>query len=287
MPVRYALFCANPLDPRTVEPDFAQEVGPARDHGFAPLRLNHDDLDLREDADAALRKARFEAPGEAVYRGWMLRAEAYAALYRALGSRGVELLTTPAEYTSCHHAPDSYAALAEWMPRTAWLERADLDDHARRRALLAAFQDQPLVIKDWVKSQAGYWREACYIPDASDAQAVERVTRRFRELQDDSLVGGIVFKAYVPLLPVGEPAHEWRAFMAHGRVAGCWPRSEAAKPPDALLVAVAARVPSPFASADLGRDANGRWWLLEVGDGQVSGLPDPEAATAIFKELSA
>ncbi|MCH7860767.1 ATP-grasp domain-containing protein [Sphingomonas sp. NPDC092331] len=291
MSARYVLFCANPLDTSRVEPDFADEVGPARDCGFLALRLDHDHLDRALNVEAALRKTRFDGPGEAVYRGWMLRAEAYAALYRALELRGIRLLTSPTEYAACHHAPGSHAALAEWMPMTVWLEQADLDDRARRGALLAPFGDMPLVIKDWVKSQAGYWSEACYIPDASDEHAVERVTRRFRELQDDSLVGGIVFKAYVPLVPVGAPAQEWRSFSVRGRSVGCWPRSHAAKalgpPPPALLAGVAARTPSTFASADFGRDADGRWWLLEVGDGQVSGFPDPAAAKAIFKELSA
>jgi len=52
------------------------------------------------------------------------------------------------------------------------------------------------------------------------------------------------------------------------------------------MAQVAVKVPSPFASADFGVDQSGRWWLLEVGDGQVSGLPGPEAASPVFAALA-
>jgi hypothetical protein len=292
MPSPFAIFCADPLDPRSIEPDFAGEVEPAKSAGFTPVRLDHDELDRRIDPASALRRARFDAAGKAVYRGWMLSVDGYEALFNTLAERGVSLLTSPGQYAACHHAPGSYDQLSAWMPKTAWLPIDGLDDVTRRREVLAQFGSSALVIKDWVKSQAsGYWREACYISDASDAGEVARVVTRFRELQGEGLVGGVVFKAHVPLLPVGEPAHEYRAFVVDRRVVGCWPRSQAAQelggPPRELLDRVAEKVPSPFASADFGQDAEGRWWLLEVGDGQVSGLPSPDAAPVIFAALAA
>ena len=291
MPAPFVLFCSDPLDPQSVEPDFADEVGPARESGFTVVKLDHDELDRRIDPDAALRKTRFDGPGAAVYRGWMMTAEAYESLHKALADRGVSLITSPAQFAACHHAPGSYEALSEWMPATSWLRAADMDDPALRREVLARFGASPVVVKDWVKSQAsGYWKEACYIPDASRPEEADRVIARFRELQGDSLVGGLVFKAWKPLTPPGSAAHEHRAFIVRGKVAGCWPRTAAAaeigSPPPELLEAIAANVPSPFASADLGRDVDGNWWLLEVGDGQVSGLPASAAATAIFPALA-
>lgn len=292
MPAPFLIFCADPLDPRSVEADFAAEVEPARAAGFAVVRLDHDELDRRNDAEAALRKARFDAEGPAVYRGWMLGADAYSALFDALRRRGIGLVTTPGEYAACHHAPGSYAKLAQWMPETVWLAASRIDDAAAIRDVLAPFGRSAVIVKDWVKSQAaGYWDTACYIPDASDESEVNRVISRFRELQGESLVGGLVFKRYIPLRPGGgQPAHEFRALIVGGRSVGCWPRSPQAgtlePPPEALLQQIAAQVPSPFASMDFGLDVDGRWWLLEVGDGQVSGLPDPNAAAAMFGALA-
>lgn len=291
MPAPFVIFCADAIDPRSVETDFADEVEPARAAGFSTVRLDHDELDRRVNPDGALRKTRFDEVGAAVYRGWMISTAGYGSLFHALATRGISLLTSPEEYAACHHAPGSYNALAEWMPKTAWLPINDLDNEGLRRDLLAQFGSSPVIIKDWVKSQAsGYWAEACFISDASDEEEVDRVVSRFRALQAESLVGGVVFKAYIPLLPLGSPAYEYRAFIVKGRTVGCWPRSQAAiqlgAPPSELLSKIAEKVPSPFASADFSLDAEGRWWLLEVGDGQVSGLPTPDAASPIFAALA-
>jgi len=291
MPVPYAIFCANPLDPRSVEPDFSLEFAAARKVGFLPILINHDELDQRISPEDALRKTRIDEPGIGVYRGWMLRSEAYAGLFIALLERGVRLLTSPEEYTACHHAPGSYALLKNWMARMTWVPLPAIDDQVEVRASLAPFGSSALILKDFVKSQAaGYWIQACYIPNASEQDQVDRVVARFRELQGDSLVGGLVFKAYIPLQPSGAPAYEYRAFFVGGRVVGCWPRSDLARelgpPPAELMAQVAMKVHSPFASADFGMDQSGRWWLLEVGDGQVSGFPEPEAVSPVFAALA-
>lgn len=291
MPARYAILCADPIDPRSVEADFAAEVAAARMAGFTTVLLDHDELDQRTNAAAALRKTRIDEPGRAVYRGWMLRSEAYESLFAALSERGVTLLTSPAEYSACHHAPGSYTELSDWMAPSAFLPVSEVDDPVAVTRALAKFGGSAVILKDWVKSQAaGYWAEACFIPDASNPRQAVSVISRFRELQAESLVGGLVFRAYLPLQPVGHPAHEHRAFIVGGRVVGCWPRSEQAasvgSPPQELLASVAAKVPSRFASADFGVDESGHWWLLEVGDGQVSGLPVTEAATPIFEALA-
>jgi hypothetical protein len=291
MPAPYAIFCANPLDLRSVEPDFCLEFAAARAAGFFPILIDHDELDQRISPGAALKKTRIDEPGVGVYRGWMLRSEAYAGLFNTLIERGVRLLTSPDEYAACHHAPGSYALLKNWMARMTWVPLSAIDDTVEVRGSLAQFGSSAVILKDFVKSQAaGYWSQACYISDASDQDQVSRVVGRFRKLQGDSLVGGLVFKAYLPLQPTGAPAYEYRAFFVAGRVVGCWPRSDLAQelgpPPAELMAQVAVKVPSPFASADFGVDQDGRWWLLEVGDGQVSGLPEPDAASPVFAALA-
>jgi hypothetical protein len=291
MPAPWAIFCANPLDPRSVEPEFSLEFASARKAGFTPILINHDELDQRISPRDALRMTRIDELGFGVYRGWMLRSEAYAGLFNALLGRGVQLFTSPEEYIACHHAPASYAFLKNWMARTTWVPLPAIDDPCEVRAALAPFGSSAVILKDFVKSQAaGYWNQACYIPDASDHGHVGRVISRFRELQGDSLVGGLVFKAYIPLQPTGALAHEYRAFFVGRQVVGCWPRSSLAReldaPPAELMAQVAVNVPSLFASADFGVDKSGRWWLLEVGDGQVSGLPEPQAASQVFAALA-
>jgi len=288
--VIYAAFCTDPLNPRRVDPEYKSEAECARAIGFEVILIDHDELDHRIVADAALKPARIIDSGSFIYRGWMLRAEAYNQLHLALKERHVNPLVSPEHYVTTHHAPNSASSLKEFTPETKFILLDDLDDESKISEVLGSFAGRGIVIKDWVKSQAsGYWTEACYIPDSSDRAHSNKVIAKFRELQGDSIVGGIVFKEYVPLLPIGFPAHEYRAFVVNGKVVGCWPRSSEAsqihRPPHELLDRIASCIESPFASLDLSIDENGKWWLLEIGDGQVSSLPAPEAATAIFTAL--
>ncbi|GAB5459676.1 MAG: ATP-grasp domain-containing protein [Henriciella sp.] len=287
----YAAFCADPLNPRKVEPDYELEALCARDAGFNVIVIDHDELDQRIDPKAALKPARISDSGSFVYRGWMLRSSAYTQLHDALLDSQLQPLVSAKNYEVCHHAPNSIETLKAFIPQTKFVSINDLDNQYEIRETLSSFSEGGVVIKDWVKSQAsGYWHEACYIPDVQDAAAAEKVINRFRELQADSLVGGIVFKKYVPLMPVGSPAYEYRAFVVEGSVVGCWPRSAEANqignPPQELLDQIAQCIESPFASMDLSIDENGKWWLLEVGDGQVSGLPATEAASELFEALA-
>ncbi len=164
-------------------------------------------------------------PGEtlAAYRGWMLRPEAYARLYEVLLTPGVRLLNDPASYRHCHYLPESYAAIAGRTPLSVWLPTGQDVDMDRVMDLLRPFGDAPVLVKDYVKSRKHEWAEACYIPPAADRAAVERVVRRFLELQGEDLAEGLVFRAFIELEPVGfhsrsrmPLAREYRAFFLDG-----------------------------------------------------------------------
>lgn len=284
----YVVLCSDPLGSPGHDPAFSADASAASAAGLSTLLIDHDAL-VSGDMRTALKRARPAEPGSAVYRGWMMRAEAYARLFEGLAARGVDLATPPDAYAACHHLPQAHASVGRWMPETSWVEAAAMDGPANLAAALAPFGDAPVTVKDWVKSQAaGYWDSACLIPQASDAEAVNRITARFRELQGTDLVGGLVFRRLVDLARAGSETREWRLFSLDGTVVGCWPRdgSPVDAPPDALVAEVAAALPSPFATADLARATDGRWWLMETGDGQVSGFP-PGAAEPVISALAA
>ena len=292
MPHPTILLCCDPFAPRTVDAAFGAEHAAAQARGLPIALFDHDGLDRTHDAGAALRRTRIEAvgevPGLAVYRGWMLRADDYRRLYEALLERGLRLINTPEQYAACHHVPDSHPHIKRWAAPTTWVPAKHLDDPAAIQAALAPFGNEPVIVKDWVKAQAAYWSEACFIPSAADAVAVARVVGRFRALQGDSLAGGVVFRAYVPLAQVGGEVEEWRAFVLDGQALGVWPRFAgvpSAEPPAALVAEAAAALPSRFATVDFARRADGGWLLIETGDGQVSGLPDGLQADTLFSAL--
>lgn len=231
----------------------------------------------------------------------MLRPEQYQAMYAALEAKNVVLRTTPIAYRTCHYLPESYGFLEGYTPTSVWMpldasRRLDRETLAR---LLAPFGNVPLVVKDYVKSRKHHWSEACFIPSASDLDAVTRVARRFLELQDDELEVGLVFREVVPLEIVGTHpksgmplAAEFRIFWKNGeallshRYWGDLTTFDTELPLDELR-RIAVRIPSPFFTMDVALLRTGGFTVIELGDGQVAGLPEQSLAAAFYARMKA
>jgi hypothetical protein len=154
-----------------------------------------------------------------------------------------------------------------------------------------------VIVKDFVKSRKHEWAEACFIPSAADRAAVGRVVGRFLELQGDDLNEGLVFRQYVEFQPIGvHPksgmplTDEYRSFWLDGVPvfwAPYWDEAvyDVAEPPLDTLAGVAASVRSRFFSMDVARRRDGGWMIVELGDGQVSGLPRESDADRFYEAL--
>ena len=166
------------------------------------------------------------------------------------------------------------------------------------RAALQTFDANPIVVKDYVKSRKHEWHEACFIPDAADAVAALRVVARFVELQGDDLIGGLVFREFVDLKTIGAHAQsgmplarEFRLFFLNHRLlifANYWTQSDYSgeAPPLALFQDIAFGVRSRFFSMDVAQKTDGDWIIVELGDGQVAGLPDENRASQFYDKLA-
>jgi hypothetical protein len=197
------LYPLDPLDPHRSDDVYAVEAAAADRLGILWSLIDHDAL-VQGETEWAVRRVPVQPrPVVGVYRGWMVTAGQYAGLYQALEACGVRLVNTPDAYRHCHHLPESYPVIEGHTPRSAWLAVAGEIDMDEVMGLLRPFGDALLVVKDFVKSQKHAWEEACFIPSASDRPAVERVVRRFLELQGPDLAGGLVFREFVKLEPVG------------------------------------------------------------------------------------
>jgi hypothetical protein len=291
MPELRLLFCSDPINPREPDTAFAKEADAARACGLKQRLIDHDALDRSHDAAKATKRVRESGPLNAVYRGWMLRASDYRLLYDALAAAGIVLVNTPEHYALCHHAPQSYPYVARWSAATTWIDQTDIHDPSAIFTALSVLGAKSVVLKDWVKSQAaGYWNEACFIPDVSNRDNVMRVISRFLELQNESLTGGLVFREYVPLVQIDGHIQEWRSFILDGKSLGCWPGSPTpggAAPPQELVKAVASSLPARFAVADFALSQTGRWIVIEIGEAQVSAVPDSAPLSEIFRALAA
>ncbi|MFK7906585.1 MAG: ATP-grasp domain-containing protein, partial [Chitinophagales bacterium] len=235
---------------------------------------------------------------QAIYRGWMLKPFEYQAFYEALLQRNIQLINTPTEYQFCHYLPNSYAVIEAFTPKTTFKKLEGEFDIADFNAELETFGSSPIVIKDYVKSQKHYWTEACFIPDASDTNQVEKVVKRFLELQGDDLNEGLVFREFVGLEQLtthsksGMPlTKEFRLFIKDGEIIAqfnYWDEGdyENIQPDLTRFKELIPKIQSRFFTMDIAKKVDGDWIIVELGDGQVAGLPDKADIVNFYKLLT-
>ncbi|MYT76105.1 hypothetical protein YW3DRAFT_05591 [Streptomyces sp. MnatMP-M77] len=281
------LFCSDPLRPARPDPQFAGEVEAARAAGGRIALLDHDALLAGDPAGAVARVARDSGPYW--YRGWMIPSARYAELEAALGTRGCTLLTDAAGYRRAHELPGWYEEFAALTPRSVWCPVAPgappptADELAR---LAAPLGPGPGIVKDFVKSRKHEWHEACYVPDLVDRERLASVVGRFMELQGSFLAGGLVVRSFEPFVAGGEARVWWvdgEAVLvtAHPDTPG-----PVSVPGAAPWREAVGRLGLRWVTTDLALREDAVWRVVEVGDGQVSGLPAGAEAEVLFAALA-
>jgi hypothetical protein len=295
----HVLFCNDMFDPKMPDPDFVEEFNAAKNAGLATLLLSFEDLTKEKDAALATKRIRSGTDSETViYRGWMLKPYDYTLLYDALLLKNYRLINTPAEYKNCHYLPDSYPFIEKHTPKTTWVKiENDQVDYAKIFNAIKPFGNAPLVIKDYVKSQKHYWDTACFIPSAADKEKVKSIISTFIQLQGEGLNEGIVIREFVPLNDIaihsksGMPLkQEYRLFFLNKKLIGVYDYWEEGNYTDEpipldLFKGMANNIESNFFSMDIAKTTNGEWIIIELGDGQVAGLPDKADKDAFYAAL--
>lgn len=289
------IFCAEPFSLHKPDPAYEAEYEAAKQVGFEVDLIDFEALVDDANVARALRKVWAASTEElGIYRGWMLTVAQYAQLFAGLQAKGIRLINSPGGYQHCHHLPESYAVIKSVTPRTTWIRLADKIDFSVLSEALAVFGNQPIIVKDFVKSRKHEWDEACFIPAASNRVALESVVNRFLELQGEQLTEGLVFREFVEFEALaahsksGMPlTKEYRLFWLDGELLQAfeyWGEGDYGSsilPPD-LFREVVPNVRSRFFTMDVARRKEGDWMIVELGDGQVAGLPEAADATSFY-----
>ncbi|MDX3097932.1 ATP-grasp domain-containing protein [Streptomyces sp. ME01-24h] len=282
------VFCADALRPSRVDAHFAAEAEAVRALGHDVALVDHDAL-LAGDAAAATSRVPSGA-GPAWYRGWMMSAQRYAALSAALSERRVLLGTSPDQYRRAHELPGWYGAFAAQTPRSTWLPLDPAGPPPGAPALAAAtapLGEGPAVVKDYVKSRKHEWDEACYVPELADTEHLASVVARFAALQGDDLAGGIVVRAFESFVKAAGEARVWWTGGEAALVTAHPDTPDLRPAPDLDAVRPLVRaLGCPFVTTDLALHEDGRWRVVEVGDGQVSDLPAGASSKTLASALS-
>jgi hypothetical protein len=291
------LFCNDDLEPRSVDSFYRDEAQAASACGLKYNLISFNEIRVGH-AGAAIRFASHTGSIDtAIYRGWMLTLEEYQILYSTLEQKHVRLVNSPEQYAHCHWFPNSYPAIEEHTPESTWLPASALHEETAIANCLKLFGESPIIVKDYVKSRKHEWFEACFIPNAADEPHAGRIIERFLELQGDDLQGGLVLRRFVEFEPIGTHPKsgmpltlEYRLFVLDGSVIDCIPYwdadYEAERPPLTQFESVLKSIKSRFFSCDVAKTTDGRWLIVELGDGQVAGLPERCNVASFYQALS-
>ena len=218
----------------------------------------------------------------AVYRGWMMKPEQYAVFYRELLSQKIQLITTPEMYEKLHLFPRVYPEL---LPNTARMLTFPLHAEIDVRACLREFGR--FLVKDYVKSVKGSEFPA-YFDENCSQEAFHVWMELFYRYRGDLLTGGICIKEFLELKRYEGRTNEYRVFYVNGEPISISRNSgqegTVAEPPTELVQRYR-KLGSVFYTLDYAELSDGRFAILESGDGSVSGLAEGEDAANFYRKL--
>ncbi|MFN4150735.1 MAG: ATP-grasp domain-containing protein, partial [Candidatus Sericytochromatia bacterium] len=280
------IFCCSPFNYRVVDPDYEQEYISAIKNGFEVELVNFEELE-KNNIDKSIKTILPSDNSEtALFRGWMLKPETYQLFYSSLESKNISLINKPDEYLNCHYFPYSYEIIKDKTPKSIYFDFDKNLDYTQIMKLLSVFNGKPILIKDYVKSQKHKWKDACFIHSSNDENEIKRVTDNFINLQGSDLNKGLVYREFLELEFIGEHSKskmpltkEYRLFFLNGKLVekyNYWDEGTYTLEDNFIdeFLEIAKFIKSNFFTMDIAKTISGDWKIIELGDGQVSGLPD-------------
>lgn len=294
----FVLFCESPLQANKVDEDFEDQFTSAKENGFQTLLFNFEDLISTDRVSFATKRIiQNKELVNVIYRGWMLTPKQYSMLYDDLLSKNFKLINSVEEYQNCHYLPNSLKFIESKTPKTVF-EKFDTEKSLENLIEKSKiFGQKPVILKDYVKSEKHHWETACFVRNASDTDKLKKTINTLIELRDKYLNEGIVVREFVELnhlsthsksgMPLTE---EYRLFFCNKKLVGIydyWEEGEYkhAKPDTTAFERIAKQIESNFFSMDIAQQKDGELIIIELGDGQVAGIPDKANKNEFYKQL--
>lgn len=274
------LFCNHPLYPCKVDEDYKEEYQSAG-LKYPCALFSYEDMDRGK-----LSLYGEEISGLTIYRGWMMKPKMYRDFYGRLEKRGIVLINSPEEYERYHMLPGWYEEFKEYTPESVWEDQGSLDNAlAMTKGVEGSY-----IVKDYVKSRKHEWYDACFIKNIADTENASKIIGNFVNRQGTDLVGGVVLRKFENLKHIGfhersgmPLSEEYRVFMYAGKILildDYWKEDKVLKLSDnerKWIEVIAGKIKSNFVTIDLARREDGAFIIMELGDGQVSGLQQIKA----------
>ena len=249
------MFPCSPFDSRMIDEPFQDQAIALKQAGFGTSCFSLEDNRITGMVPEGVT---------IVYRGWMMTEAEYAFFYGWLRGKNLTPLTTIPQYATTHYLPNWYAIVEDrWgvgnlTPRTEIITGDELA--GRAEAIVAAYKWPKFQVKDFVKSlkTAG----GSVHTDPKQIKTIMEEMEKYRGV----IEGGLCLREWEDYYPNSEK----RYFILDGKFYGQDVSFDVRAME--ILQRLARDIPSPFFSADIAERIDGRFRVVELGDGQVSDL---------------
>lgn len=278
------LFPSEPFSPKEADSCFHSELEAAKLVGFKTYLFDHDEFVKSGELKHNLPFAD-GLPQEIILRSWMLKEEQYQMFWSKLFLEGYSLINGSKEYLNCHHFPEAYPQIMKHTSKAWWTNGWEEHEDSKNTELIPwqkirnFLGNDDIIIKDYVKSEKGNLDLFILKKELTHEEFSDRI-KRFVEARGKLFNKGLVFKAIEKLKKYEEQSNEWRMFFLNKKLLICNQNSDnpikVLSPSQEVIdifVKLAQNIESNFFTMDIAEKEDGSWMILELGDGQVSGLP--------------
>ena len=292
------LFCSSPLETKKIDVDWENEYELAKRYNVSAWLFDYDAFIT--DGNIQLH-GNTEKPTQIqpmIYRGWMLPIDSYHHLYQTLLQCNFRLINSPDEYQHCYYLPCCYDVIKDKTAASVFFHGQKTPNDSELLALLSQFGSKPIIVKDYVKSRKHDWKEACFIPNASDLSYAKTIVANFITRQANHFQGGLVFREFIDMAPIGmhPKSHmpltqEYRIFILNKKPISCTEYWQGTHYHDDKPInldqftGIFSTVRSHFFTVDIAKKKTGDWMIMELGDGQVAEYIGERGAEQLYAEI--
>jgi len=266
------LFPRHEIDKKKVEDFYMEEHHAAKLQSHDCYTFDYDEFSMMgEKFISNIPQIDDESP--LMLRCSMITVSQYEILYNLLKEMGYTLINTPEQYKNCHYFPASYDYTKKHTSRSIFIKKWD---ESILQDISDFFEGKSFLMKDFVKSAKGYKDNSLFeMPGGISGEDLLKKVEEFVEHRGRDFVEGLVFKEFVDLKKYGNKSNEWRLFFYEKRLISCSQNSnlkplECSAPYTKIAEDVASQIDSNFFTIDIAEKEDGRWMIIETGDGQMS-----------------
>ena len=234
------------------------------------------------DNDRLVLKNKYSEMRKTIYRGFMMPDDKYKIFYEELKKNNIELINEYNEYRFMHIFPKAYEFIKDdtakilTFPLNKKIDVNEIKKHFKK-----------FMVKDFVKSVKGTDFPK-YFDESIEQAEFDKWMEKFYCYRGKLLTGGICIKEYLELKRYDGKVNEFRVFYANGEVVSV---SRNSGQPNYSNTVPSTKIykyrhlNSNYYTVDFAELIDGKFVVIEVGDGQVSGLSDNQDYVNYFRTL--